>query len=111
MKPLSFSAEAKNKLLNYTYPGNVRELKAVIELAVVMCESNEILADDIRFSHLEAKSDLLGIAKTLREYTCEIVEHFLKKNDGDVLKTATQLDIGKSTIYNLIKNGEINDSN
>lgn len=102
-----FSKEAKDKLLSYRYPGNVRELKAVIELAAVMCSDNIIQADDFTFTSIKANEDLLSEVKSLREYTCDIIDYYLKKNNGDVLATAKMLDIGKSTIYKMIKNGEL----
>ena len=104
---IQFSREAKEKLLKYHFPGNVRELKAVVELAVVMCEQNEIGADDIKFT--AAKNDTMFIPedKTLRQYTCDIIRHSLRKNNNDVLATAKALDIGKSTIYKMIQEGEI----
>jgi len=37
-------------LLNYTYPGNVRELKHIIEHAVIVCNGDEINIDDLPFS-------------------------------------------------------------
>ena len=46
MKPIILSKEARDKLLKYPFPGNIRELKSIIDLACVMCEANEILADD-----------------------------------------------------------------
>ncbi|KAA3624397.1 MAG: sigma-54-dependent Fis family transcriptional regulator [Bacteroidetes bacterium] len=104
---VQFSKEAKDKLLSYRYPGNVRELKAVIELAAVMCSDNIIQADDITFTSIKANEDLLSEVKSLREYTCDIIDYYLKKNNGDVLATAKMLDIGKSTIYKMIKNGEL----
>ena len=48
MEALSFSPEAQDKLLRYYYPGNVRELKAMVELAAVLSTGNTITADDIR---------------------------------------------------------------
>lgn len=104
-KPLNLSSDARNKLLKYSFPGNVRELKSVIDLACVMAEGKEITADDISFYNLEKESDqFLTKQKTLKEYTTEIILYYLKKNNNDVIKTANILDIGKSTVYNLIKN-------
>jgi DNA-binding NtrC family response regulator len=104
-KPLNLSSDARNKLLKYSFPGNVRELKSVIDLACVMAEGKEITADDISFYNLEKESDqFLTKQKTLKEYTTEIILYYLKKNNNDVIKTAKILDIGKSTVYNLIKN-------
>lgn len=107
---INFTKEAKDRLLKYRFPGNVRELKAVTELAAVMCNDNVIDANDITFTSVKRSHDLLDEVKTLREYTCDIVNFYLKKNNGDVLLTAQSLDIGKSTIYKMIKDGEIKES-
>jgi DNA-binding NtrC family response regulator len=106
MKLISLSKEAKEKLLKYPFPGNIRELKSVIDLACVMCENNEILPDDLTFTSINNTDFFLSEEKTLKEYTSEIILHYLKKNGNDVLKTAKKLDIGKSTIYNLIQSLE-----
>jgi DNA-binding NtrC family response regulator len=103
MKPPVLSKGAKDKLLKYAFPGNVRELKSVIDLACVMCENHEILDADLTFSSINNMDFFLSEKKTLKEFTHEIIMHYLKKNNNDVLKTAKQLDIGKSTIYNLIQ--------
>jgi DNA-binding NtrC family response regulator len=106
MKPISLSKEAKDKLLKYRFPGNIRELKSVIDLACVMTENNDILADDITFNSINNIAFFLSEEKTLKAHTAEIIFHYLKKNQNDVLKTAKKLDIGKSTIYNLIQSSE-----
>jgi two-component system, NtrC family, response regulator AtoC len=104
---IQFSKEAKDKLMSHPFPGNVRELKAVIDLAVVMCEDNEIREEDITFS--QGKRDDLFITenKTLRQYTCDIVKQYLKKHQNDVVAAAHALDIGKSTIYKMMQAGEL----
>ena len=105
---IQFAKEAKEKLLRYAFPGNVRELKAVIDLAVVMCEDNEINTDDITFSAIRADEISITEHKTLRQHTCDIIKYYLKKNDDDVVATAQMLDIGKSTVYKMIQAGELN---
>ncbi len=107
MKPINVSKTAKEKLLKYRFPGNIRELRAVLELACVMCENNEIVPDDLTFNSINNTDFFLSEEKTLKEHTAEIIFHYLKKNRNDVLKTAKKLDIGKSTIYNLIQSSEI----
>ena len=104
---IQFSKEARDKLMSHPFPGNVRELKAVIDLAVVMCEDNEIREEDITFS--QGKRDDLFITenKTLRQYTCDIVKQYLKKHNNDVVAAANALDIGKSTIYKMMQGGEL----
>ncbi len=104
---IHFTKEAKDKLLLYHFPGNVRELKAIIELACVMCESNEINVDDITFTAVKRDNIFITEHKSLRQHTCDIITHYLQINDNDVVVTAQKLDIGKSTIYKMIQSGEI----
>ena len=107
MKPLTLSKAAKNKLMAYNYPGNVRELKAMIDLACVLCDGAEIGEDDITFPSTKGLTEFNAIEKTLREYECDIIKFYLKKYDNDVLEVAKKLEVGKSTIYKMIKNKEI----
>ena len=104
---MSISHEAKDKLMQYAFPGNVRELKAAIELAAVMSDEKEIKANDLNFHSISTDNMMLNEAKTLKQYTIDIITHYLKKNDGNVLKVADKLDIGKSTIYKMIQDKEI----
>lgn len=102
IKIISISSSAKSKLLKHPYPGNIRELKSVLDLACVMCDGKTINDDDITFSNLNSDNFYFTEEKSLKEYTNEIILHQLKKNNNDVVKTAQKLDIGKSTIYNLL---------
>jgi DNA-binding NtrC family response regulator len=107
---LKLNRDSKEKLLKYSFPGNVRELKAVMELACVMTETSTISAEDIRFSGLNSRQDFAYGEKTLREYTVEIVRHYLDKHENNVVEVANKLEVGKSTIYNMLKNGELDKS-
>ncbi len=42
MRKFKISPEAQEKLLQYPFPGNIRELKSIMELAAVMAEEQEI---------------------------------------------------------------------
>jgi DNA-binding NtrC family response regulator len=107
LTPVAIAGDAKEKLMRYNYPGNVRELKAIIDLAVVMSNGQEIISDDISYGASASGENFINEEKTLRQYTCFIVKHFLKKYDNDVLLVADKLDIGKSTIYKMIQQKEI----
>ncbi|MBS4064228.1 MAG: sigma-54-dependent Fis family transcriptional regulator [Chitinophagaceae bacterium] len=107
LSAVNLTKEAKEKLLKYHFPGNVRELKAVIDLSVVMCENNEIKHDDITFTSTKKDDLFIPEDKTLRQHTCDIIRHYLKKKNNDVIATAKALDIGKSTIYKMIQEGEL----
>jgi transcriptional regulator with PAS, ATPase and Fis domain len=108
MGALTIGQDAKNRLLGYQFPGNIRELKAIIDLAAVMCDNNEIKADDITFNSTRKGDVFIMEHKTLKEHTCDIIKIYLKRNNNDVIATAKALDIGKSTIYKMIQAGELN---
>ena len=103
MEKIDFSITGKQKLLEYSYPGNVRELKAVVELASVLAATNEIEADDIRFNSPRKVEAFLTEEMSLKDYTKKIIYHYLKKYDDNVILVANKLDIGKSTIYRMLK--------
>ena len=103
---LKFSKKAQEKLLAYKYPGNVRELKSIVDLAAVLTDGNIIEADDIKFSSILDEDKLILKEFTLKEYNFKIISHMLEKYDDNVLKVAKILDIGKSTIYRYLKEME-----
>lgn len=107
MPAMTIAPDGKEKLMKYHFPGNVRELKAVIDLAAVMGDGQSIKAEDFYFASASSGDVFSGAEKTLKEYTADIIQHFLKKYDNNVLKVADKLDIGKSTIYKMIQNNEI----
>ncbi|MBA3828179.1 MAG: sigma-54-dependent Fis family transcriptional regulator [Taibaiella sp.] len=107
MPVIALHNDAKDKLMKYAYPGNVRELKALIDLAAVMCDEKEIMADDITFNTVSGNEVYMTQEKTLKEFTNDIIRYFLNKYDNDVLRVADILDIGKSTIYKKIQDKEI----
>lgn len=106
MTAISLSQDAKDKLLKYHFPGNVRELKSAIDLAVVMCDGKEIQAEDLNFTASKVNKAFLIEEKSLDEYNADIINHFLNKYD-DVALVASKLGIGKSTLYKMIKRGDL----
>ena len=103
---LILSPEAQEKLMSYPFPGNVRELKSIIELSAVMANGNEVLPDDISFNSVSKETNFLFEEMSLRMYTFKIIRYYLDKYDNNVLKVADKLDIGKSTIYRYLKEME-----
>ncbi len=107
MGHINITPEAKEKLMKFRYPGNVRELKAVMELSAVMCDGKDMNADDIYFATASSTDMDVTVERTMKEYTTDIIKHFLRKYDNNVVKVADKLDIGKSTIYKMIQDKEI----
>jgi two-component system, NtrC family, response regulator AtoC len=98
----TISAAAKHKLMAYHFPGNVRELKSVVELACVMCDSKSIEADDLNFANADFTNELLAEELTFEQYEKKIIYHFLKKYNNNAVLVAEKLGIGKSTIYRFL---------
>lgn len=106
MSKFKISQEAQEKLLQYPFPGNIRELKSMIELAAVMTEDKEIRAQDISFNSTTRMESFLYQEMTMQEFMYRIIRHYLNKYDNNVLEVASKLDIGKSSLYRYLKEME-----
>jgi two-component system, NtrC family, response regulator AtoC len=103
MESKILSEKACQKLLAYPFPGNVRELKTVIEVAVVMSDNHEIEDHHIMFQHTDLISQITTDELTLREYTYKIIRLLLTKFNDDIPKVSKVLDISPATIYRILK--------
>ena len=103
----TLTTEAKKKLMAHAFPGNVRELKSVIELACVMADENDIDSEHLSVSSQNVMGEIMMKEVTLKEFTNRFIQFFLDKYNYDVLKVARILDVGKSTIYRMIQNKEV----
>lgn len=107
IKKLSITESAQQKMMQYPFPGNVRELRAIIELAAVLTDTDKIDESHISFNAVDAAENLLMEENVLAEYNRKIISHYLQKYNNNVLLVAKKLDIGKSTIYRMIKEKQI----
>lgn len=103
MEPKDISEEARKLLLSYHFPGNIRELKAIMELACVMTNKNVIRVNHLNLNIDDSVQNLLASEKSLQEYNHDIIKHFLTKYNHNVRLVASKLGIGKSTIYRLLQ--------
>jgi DNA-binding NtrC family response regulator len=101
----TLSANALKKLLAYSFPGNIRELKSVIEVAIVLSENGVITEQDLHFS--QKSTETTPHQLTLEEHAIAIIQKELNTLNGNVLKTSQRLAVGKSTIYRYIKEGKV----
>ncbi len=107
MERKEISDEAKKLLLTYHFPGNIRELKAVMELSCVLSNRNVIKASHLNMNIDNNVQNLLATEKTIEEYTQEIIKHFLIKYNQNVRLVANKLGVGKSTIYRMLQKKEL----
>jgi DNA-binding NtrC family response regulator len=84
LPPKKLSMQAQKKLMGYSFPGNVRELKSVMELAVTLSVRNEIESADLVLDETDPLSMVADDDLTLRDYELKIIKATLKKNNNDI---------------------------
>ena len=100
----NLSPEAIEQLMSYHFPGNIRELKSVMELAVTLSDNEKIEPDNLIFSKKEEQfSPMISEDLTLRDYELLILKSYLKKYNNDIRLIAQKLNIGVATIYRMMK--------
>jgi len=106
-KPLlKINQQAQDKLLKYTWPGNIRELQHTIEKAVILSEGNVLKAEDF-FMRPVLSSRTGDTELTLEEMEKRMINLAIEKNNGNLSAAADQLGITRQTLYNKIKkNGQ-----
>jgi Nif-specific regulatory protein len=103
---LNISKSAMEKMVQYDWPGNIRELRNAIERAVVMGNGKEILPQDLPIHTARASYPGLQIGLTLEEALNRFKKEFivlnLKHTDGNRSKAAKVMDIQRTYLSRLI---------
>ncbi|MCC3863112.1 sigma 54-interacting transcriptional regulator [Terrisporobacter petrolearius] len=105
------SSEFLQKLVEYNWPGNIRELQNYIERAFYLCNSQIITADDfICDSENNMSGSLINSHNretSLDELECKNIKHILEKTNGNVELAAKSLEISRASLYRRIKKFKI----
>ncbi|OIN96335.1 hypothetical protein AUJ66_06575 [Candidatus Desantisbacteria bacterium CG1_02_38_46] len=100
------SDEAMTMLMNYDYPGNVRELENIVQHAIVVAEGSMISKNELP-SFVPARQSLPEpvepIFKTMEEMEKDIVRETLLKCHGNQSLSAKKLGIGRTTLIRKMK--------
>ena len=124
-KVLSLSEEVKDFFVNYSWEGNIRELRNICEALVVLCTSETIRLSDVRRAigdtvftkpYLEeerTKSDSGqenkikksndSIKREIEQHEYELIVNSLEKNEGNRERTANELGISRVTLWRKTK--------
>ena len=95
-----FDAEARKRMLAYTWGGNVRELKRVVRMAVLHTEGDTVTADTLEFDEmLLAADDSLSLSDMEKTRILRALE----QAKGNRTLAAALLGIGRTTLYNKIR--------
>ena len=102
-KKTEFTEEAIRKLMTYHFPGNVRELKAVVDLAIILSDNNKIDAHNLNFIPVESNEETGSDEMTLEGQILRIVKKSLQKYNNNPTLVAKKLGISRATVYRYIR--------
>lgn len=100
------SSDARSALVGYAWPGNIRELRNVMERAVLVAAGREILPSDLFSTDRQVQPHPNGASATLREIEVSTLQGALQKAQGNVSRAAEALGISRDTMrYRMQKFG------
>jgi len=110
LKPaIGFDDAALQKLLQYHYPGNVRELQYTIERAIIMSDGEVLHPQDLIFSPIESatttivESDDLNLSSIEKNTILRVIE----KHNGNITKAARELGLTRTALYRRLSKYDI----
>jgi len=100
---LTISDQTMETLAGYSWPGNIRELKNVIERAVLLSAGETIRPRDLHLEFKEQAAMENGPELTLSEVQRQHIQKTLEAERGNVARAASRLGVTRSTLYNKMK--------
>lgn len=110
LKPaIRFDESAEEKLMQYHYPGNVRELQYTIERAIIMSDGELLQARDLIFSPIESAPAATVEDDDMKLSTIEknTILHVIEKYNGNITKAAKELGLTRTALYRRLSKYEI----
>ena len=97
-------ADALQKLKQYHFPGNVRELQYSIERAVIMSDQSSLRAEDILFSPIESVPEATSSSTDFSSHNLEEMERkaiksAIERYNGNISKAAKELGLTRAALY------------
>ena len=98
---IDFDESAEQKLLDYHYPGNIRELQYIIERAVIMSDGDVLRAADLIFSPIESSTEPVDEITELKLSTVEksTILRVIEKHHGNISRAAKELGLTRTALY------------
>lgn len=110
LPPVTLSDDAVKRLKSFSYPGNIRQLKNIVERAVLMSGKSVITVEDIELpaehstphtphSSPHTPHSTLNTISTLEEQERTAIENAMKEYDGNLSKVAEALGLSRGALY------------
>jgi len=107
---LDISQDTLDMLVEYNWPGNIRELRNVIERAMVVAKGNLIELDDLSFFFPVVESDAKETLPSLDEVEKIHIQKVLELTNGNIAQAAAILKVSRLTMYNKIEKYQLKKS-
>lgn len=102
-KSVRLNSAAIEALMNYPWPGNIRELKHTIEKAVILCDSETIKQEDLALSRNQYNKNDITFNISFEEAEKKIILTALTKHKWNISEASKDLNIGRQTLYRKIR--------
>ncbi len=102
-KSLTFSKKALQEIETYPWPGNVREMENKLRRAVIMANGRQISHQDLALDGSYGEYEGMGLNKAREVIERELIERAIARNRGNLTKCADELQIARSSLYELIE--------
>lgn len=103
----TFTEVAQNSLLNYAWPGNVRQLDNRIKRALIMADGNQITAEDLDISK-SVQDKVLPLTEAAELFRQRYINQALERNANNRTKAAKELGIDPRTVFRHLQNERMN---
>ena len=110
-RSLTFSTKALDMLQNYTWPGNVRQMRTIMESVSILTSGKEImpkhLPEEVRNDPEQGQQLRLSVGMTVKDAERELIRATLQEFGGNKAKAARVLGLGRKTLYRKLEEYEI----
>lgn len=113
---ISFTDDAMDALTQYNWPGNIRELRNVIERALSLCNGNiigicdlpvEVISECISVPSGESFSSIVPLSASLACNEQKLIQDALMKYEWNIVRTSKMLGVSRAALYEKIKKHRI----
>jgi len=100
----AFTAEALEALQSYDWPGNVRELENRVKRAIIMAEGKKLTSADLELgSGSPDRYRSVTLKEAREELERDLIRRTLRKHNGNMTRTASELQVSRPTLYELME--------
>ena len=102
-KPLALADDAVAAIDTYQWPGNVREIENCMKRAVIMADSQFIVADDLGLDVENAEPRIFNLRQVRDDAERGAIMQVLAKVDGNIARASEMLGVSRPTLYDLMR--------